>query len=731
MAVTVIDNPDFMTEAEFTNELKDKNNVFIMSTSALDKIREYGELFSSFEIDGYFTGSGAFGINASKTPEMNGHYLGNLSEKEKKQLYDLTENEQLIRDRLNQSIPNAASANMIGMTEDSGGIIFPADVTKTSAFVTEVRNRIRAQLREEDSWLLDTLKSDEFPGANLRPVQEHLVGGIDSLMNILYDVAEEMGIDQLCYENTAHISFQSPKRYQEGKKAVFSIEARSGGRLFTRGEYEREKPKMDAVTFDAVLVPNGQTPPEESLNALKKKGLFTDTKNSPPARQYKVHAMAYLSSITGTRHINGNGMTREPHIGWLTPESVTTEKEPLNGFDAIVLRPSNITRKKDGLALDDNLSMAIKFAVHTVISPQQKYLILDNRLNGTSDKRPFDDIIKIFRNASISEHRSFGEFPFLIANTDQEMESHLQLVKRVTQRQPKVYAQPVTANPEGTKVDTLPNDGVFTVFIAGGHGNNSKADRRDGFNLGYMCAEHGYRIVTGAGSVDGSMGSVHTGYIQYHLDRIISGKSKTSASLMKELEKPEYRNSSGKISAETIISNNPSLIDRLADNGNIPCDMFYGYSMKSLLKLESVSGEAPPGITYFETGSVAQRIHHMTQAGTKIILPGSVGTDEELTNAMAQHLAARKTANDFSPFSDGTPKDAGVIIVYNPRNVFGSILKHFNLIDDKGRTTKTAKENNIIIINSMEKMHDSIDKTRNWQRSVVEKSNTQTAAKGK
>ncbi len=710
-----------MTEDEFRAELQNKKNVFIISTSAPDKVKEYGELFAGLEINGFFTGSGALNMVASKTPEMNGHYMGNIGEKQRAQLATLIENDKVIRGRLSANVSDSQNLNVIGMTEDSGCHIFPKETHKTTAFIKELKNQVKKELGKEDQWLVDGLKDNDFPGANLKPIQEHLMGGIDRLMHITYDVADKLGVRELRYINTAHVSFTFPECYQKNEKAIFSIKAEAGGKLLNRKEYRQHVQNIDALNYDAVQIPDGQAQGEQkTLYVLKRLGLFSNAKEAPEASHYKTDIMKYLSHQVGTEGIQGDNTDRRANIGWVSPDTPITHKDPIADYDAVVLRANKLHKKDGELYSDENLRLVLQFATLAIINPQQKYIILDNRDADENGKRPFDDIIQIFINSSIKEYRAFGEQPFLVANTDSELEKHLKFVKRVTQRAPKIGNHIETKPFDPLSIDMVPADGRFTVFIAGGHNNNSKRDQEEAKKLGYMCAQNGFRIITGAGCIEGSMGAIHTGFIQYHLDRIVSEQEDLPEFLRRNLDIKEYKTEDGRYNAEALITANPALIDKLADKGFIPRDMFYGYSMKNLLKLESVSGEAPPGITYFESGSLANRIYHCLQAGTKIIMPGGPGTDEEFAEAIHAHLEARKAANNYAAFSDGTAKDDGHIIVYNRDHIFDTILMHFNLIDNKGRSTKAARDNHVIVINSSKKLQEATgDRAKNWQGAVA------------
>jgi predicted Rossmann-fold nucleotide-binding protein len=299
-----------------------------------------------------------------------------------------------------------------------------------------------------------------------------------------------------------------------------------------------------------------------------------------------------------------------------------------------------------------------------------------------------------------------GDLPFHIANTDKELEHHLRVTKDVKQRAPRIDTSMASATLRKQALPELvPHDGIFTVFVGGGHANNSKRDMEDATAFGYYCASQGWRIVTGAGSVEGSMGAIHTGFIQYHLDRLqtenVLGDFKTTLDLQYKL------GSSDEYDAEKLILQNPNLIEQMANQNLIPRIMFYGYSMKPLLEMESPSGAQPPGITYFDAGNRARRLQGLLAPGTKIFLPGSIGTDEEFEETVKQHLEAKNkkketgATNDIA-FSDGTPDQDGKMIIFNRNGHLDKLLAHYKLFGDDAVTKANRRIHNVEVVTSLE-----------------------------
>jgi hypothetical protein len=306
-----------------------------------------------------------------------------------------------------------------------------------------------------------------------------------------------------------------------------------------------------------------------------------------------------------------------------------------------------------------------------------------------------------------------GNSPFYVANNEKELLAILREVKDFKQRAPVIRTAPADRkNPvKSPRIETVPNDGVFTVFVGGGHANNAKRDLNDAADFGYHCAEHNWRIVTGAGSVEGSMGAVHTGFVQYHLDKL-RGKSLSKAD--KEVLNGFIMDANtGRYDAERLILDRPDFVDKLADEGYIPRKMFYGYSMKPLLEMESPSGKPPPGITYLDAGNRVRRLKGLLAPGTKIFLSGGFGTDEEFEATVKQHIDARKrkqqgVANDDS-FSDGTPDNDGTMIVYNRNGRLDRLLRNYGLLGNDPITIRKRKEYNIDIVDSLEQLKEKAD----------------------
>lgn len=728
-------NKNEMTEAELKAELK--GSMLILSTSSPDKRDIYRELFSSHAkdadhhagLDLYYTDSGALGIAPRKTPEQTGDYHGNLKEKAILQLEGLRDEtvQQSIRSRLASSARNEfdpETVKIIGMTEDSGwSIAFDNKVTQAK-FIDAMQNELRPILRERDLWLIEKMEETGFPGPNLKPVQEHLTGGFHALMEMIYDVAQRLNILTLRYTNVISVSFVSPHLRKH-----YTMVVKSSGRILTREEYEERllsTQRGEAINSNFVHVPDGQIKgTEETVDELIRAGLHSKSSATLPAEYARRDLTESLQQLIGKRRSSRAERKRPVRIAFVDPQtmhghSIEDVGMPhLNDFqftsvptlddlhaqpnvkifgdaDVIALAPEKMGGQDNHLRADPNLGLLLNFVVTAETDPESMSipLVLDNRFGG------FDKSLELISDA-FAQGRLMGEPPFRVASTDDELKEVLAQIKDIKQRAP-IISTP--RRPHDERVQPLPAhvpaDGTFTLFIGGGHANNSKRDLTDAKDFGYHSAQHGWRIVTGAGSVEGSMGGVHTGFVQYHLDQLqqAPGNDEVKQYLQK------YNNRQDQFDAENLILAEPSYVEELAEKGHIPREMFYGYSMKPLLEMESPSGAQPPAITYFDSGNRVRRLSGLLAPGTKVLLPGSVGTDEECEESIRQHLQGRAGERMAHSFTDGTPKNQGQLIIYNRKGHLDKLLQHYGLAGDDPVATTKRKHNNITIVTSLNQL---------------------------
>lgn len=700
-----------MSEEEFAQELK--HSLLILSTSSPDKREIYRGLFSSHGkkehhagLELYYTDSGALGIAPRKTAEMTNTYKGNLWEKAYQQLLYLqnTEYQERIRLKLDSHGQNfkADEVNIVGMTEDSGWSIDFKDDAQKAQFIDIITREMKPKLRERDSWLLDKLHESGFPGPNLKPIQEHLEGGFHALMEMIYDAADEMNMKEIRYKGSNNVCFVSPRL---GK--MFAKEFVMTGHLLTREEYEArllDTHKGEAINSNFVHVPDDQAEgKQETLDVLIRKGIHSKSTFDLPASYTRREVTEYLQGLIGKRRSSRTERDRSVNVAWVDPDAMDgnyshiriNELPPINDLkiskvtattrlrdyahlkpfhdaDAIVLIPKEIKENDNQLHSDPNYRMLLNFVVTAETDPESMGvpLVLDNRTGR------FDKALELISDA-FAQGRLMGDTPFYVANTTQELEADLRLIKDIKQRAPiiKKVADTKESRVKSAPLKTVPNDGVFTVFIGGGHANNSKRDLEDAKSLGYKCAANGWRIVTGGGSIEGSMGATHTGFIQYHLDRLQERMDPSLTPLVPYIDPKTNR-----YDAETIIKQRPEILEKMAEDGLIPRDMFYAYSMKPLLEMESPSGEKPPAITYYEAGNRVRRIDALLAPGTKIFMHGGIGTDEEFEETVKQHVEARLRKKIFQEIKQD------ILKLYDDMNQNVSIEGLGALIDARMRS---------------------------------------------
>ena len=696
-----------------------QDSLLVLSTTSPDKRSQFEKVLAGANLS--FTHSGKLDVVLPKTPEKSGTYKDNAGEKNLQQqtTFGLSATQELIYSQLGEQ---DKTRKIVGMTEDSGWQISfeGADANKKRDFIIAVKKIVKDKIRSRDhNWLanIDPVGGD-FPGANLKPLQESL-GGFHELMNVIYEAVEKAEITELRYTRTSKISFAVTET-----NTIYEKKFESGGRLLNKTEYDAKilSDPFLIVNADAIQVPDGQRGEAKAMHVLLQ-DILTKSSEEVPAHHVRRDIAEFLKQTLGTKEATPN---TQFSVGWLSPDAYTASNrnvpsndelhftrlptqqalmqnpniKPFGDADVVVLAAAKREKTDNNLHGDPNFALVLNTIVLAETDPKSMNtpIILDNR-NGA-----FDEVLEIIKNAFI-QGRAMGDLPFLVAKTSEDMENYLLNVQKIKGFAPTIlHAQ---AEEETVQLPAaIPNDGVFTVFIAGGHANNNKKDMQDAFDLGYLCAKEGWRIVTGAGAVHGSMGSVHTGFIQYHLDNLeeraehlgISIPIKISAKLN------QYKNfSDGKYDAETIIEKNPQIINKLADLANaegktlIPRDKFYGYSTDSLLKIESEDGNPPPGITYGETGNLPRRLDRLLQASTVVILSGSVGTDQELDEAVYKHDMKRSASNDEC-FADGMPGNEGMIIVDNRNKKLGKLLHHYGLQLDDPETDLRKSANGIAVI---------------------------------
>jgi len=781
MAAANKTDPLEMTEEEFAGILK--GSLLVLTTSSPDKRDIYRLLFTSHAkgkkgehdehhagLNLFYTDSGSLGIAPRKTEEKTGAYEGNLDEKALQQLQILGEQQKKVRHSLrHQSEFDADEVKIVGMTEDSGWKLIFDDKEQERQFVEAIIRKLKPKLRAEDEWLISTLHETGFPGPNLKPIQEHLEGSFNELVEIIYDAADELKIKNLRFSSSTNVAFVAP---QSGK--YFHKTFESFGDVLSREQYNArlmETRKGEAINANFIHIPDGQKDREhKTIDVLIREGLHTESSNELPANYARRELTEYLQELIGKRRSSPVERKRSVNIAWVTPDTMHNKKslkisvalpndykksglpihsellsspsmKPFDDAQVVVLMPENIERRDNKLWSDPNLGMVLNVTVTHLTDPESMDvpIILDNRSGG------FNKTLDFVGDAFL-KGRLMGDAPFYVAHTDEELENLLTVIKDVKQRAPIVQLLHSQADSDDTPLSKVPADGTFTLFIGGGHANNSKRDLEDAKNFGHMCAKNGWRIITGAGCLEGSMGATHTGFIQYHLEQLqetegydeikaqlaapltVSVKTNSAENGKEESKTIAFVDDKGAFIAENIILYKSDLIEQLANDNLIPRDMFYGYSLKPILEMESPLGgdKPPPGITYFEAGNRVRRLQGLLAAGTKVFMPGSIGTDEEFEETVKQHLEARLRkeqtgAANESMFSDGTPDNQGTIIIYNRNGHLDKLLEHYGISNSTDHFARMKRETyNIKIVTSLKELKEASMVTEaSWQGKML------------
>jgi hypothetical protein len=284
---------------------------------------------------------------------------------------------------------------------------------------------------------------------------------------------------------------------------------------------------------------------------------------------------------------------------------------------------------------------------------QQKSVIVDNR-DGS-----FNAALEAISDKSrIGAH--FGSMPLRVVHEGGNLERAIESEKSRQLRNYKVDLSLSTTREN--KVTSVPDDDVFTVSIFGGHANESEEYKQEARELGYACAKNGWRVVTGGGVLEGPMGAVYEGYMQFYLDKFRAQKDEYPT-ISRQFKQFEVAGPGGKTiySAEKIIKNNDALLEQLVEIGLIPRDKFFAYSTEYLVKAESATKRPPAGVTYSDTGNIQRRIRELQSPNVhaSVYTYGSYGSDEEL----AADLLA------------GAENERKVYIAHSAGSCFDALLK--------------------------------------------------------
>jgi predicted Rossmann-fold nucleotide-binding protein len=732
-----------MTDADFFERIKEA--LVILSTSSGDKISDYSALFSALPsgenfrdkgINAHFTHIGAFGIANDYVAENEGDGVIHANNKLTRAMRNVKDHNAHINNKLQQGgFLDSNKTEKVSMVEDSWWDIDLSsyDDSVKASFLRNIKDQLKDQLRPEDQDILlknldTTNPKSSFPGAHLKPLQEHLSGGFTKLMNIIYNAAEENNMKDLRYISYIELAFGF-----HDTNETYNYHGASKGSIISREDFNktlRDLPLGVAVTSKTIHQPDLQSVDPKTFDKLTSGNLLVQSSRDIPADNSRRNFAEWLQVNIGTHDFSANkenGETaseqeQKTKIAYLSPSTLehgyelSSEKtglleilakddftfttlptykglrnfpslKALNDADILLLEAEDIIELSNGIKIDPNLSMLNYLAVTVQVDPESVNvpIILDNRYG------QWNQTLKPFREAT-KNGRLIGDFPFLVANSKSELNLLLNEYAAITKQSSVVPQQEITP---------IPNDGKTSVFVAGGHANNNKVDKEQSIELGYYLASQDMRIVTGGGQIDGSMGGVHTGFIQYHLDKLDKRNLNISDNHNQALFDNQYN-------AEKLILDRPDVINALTQAGYIPSDMFYSYSTEDLMKIESPNGQLETvGATHQNVANRLLRLDNMLIADISVILSGGIGTYEEIDGWIRKKL---EDSFDVVAANDNRYSPEKTLIIHNQDGFFDALLNHYGIMKKDGSYNKDALSTlNIKIANNPQQLEIAID----------------------
>ena len=457
--------PHTLNENEFLSLISGKKLAFILGTSSTDKRAKYKMFWNLLDngkeagekgINGIFTHTGALGITPNYVPEKDGDYEKHALLKVAALTETLSAQEDSIRARFQGSGMDAKEAEqtmLVGMTEDSGWEMVLNDAQK-KPFLNKVKELLAERFRPQDKqWLFNHITSS-FPGPNLKPFQEHLSGGFNELMEVIYDAAESIGMSELRYRTDIQVAFGV--QGEHGENNVFTKNVEAVGKVVSREQFYdiiRNLPAGEAINTDYVQIPDGQTSEVLETFAQLSERAFSTHSSKLPFSFARRECAQWLQQHLGTQ---APLIAQDIHIAYVSPSefeggarvlsdatqallssisgkhvsivSIPTRdelraqpgKRLLNGSDIIVLKPEPVI-ERDGLIYDPNLLLVDYVGISVLTDPLSmgKPVILDNRSG------EFSHVLEVFKQG-YQTGRFMGEFPFMVASNDAELHTILQ-----------------------------------------------------------------------------------------------------------------------------------------------------------------------------------------------------------------------------------------------------------------------------------------------------------------
>lgn len=616
-----------------------------------------------------------------ETKEMTGRFDGNNAEKAVQVARTLQADDRDLR----QTFADRAFAqkmNPLGLVEDSG---FYLDLGRENeaGFLREIHRLLftgeTPLLTPADEWLFESAGQSGFPGPNLKPLQEKLPGGFPQLMGLIYDAAEAVGLDELPYRMVSTFTIVSPRLDEEYTKVC-----KAGGTFLSRAEFEKRLstiPNGEVFNARFLMVPDGQVGEPKTFAELGD-ALFTQSSKQLPAEDPRRMFFEWL-----VRDVVGSRPARPDHhtpirlasvggspTGGLTdvdlrsaPRSADLLGHPqaldFGEVDAVLASP--IATDARTAVEDPNLVLLTRLWVRKQLPVYMGTpFIVDNRDGG------FDRALSVFTRMS-RDGQLASEIPLLwVARTDAELETFVQRTRDLVEGRPALKRATVDAHqsafPSRNRA-LVPLHDKPDVFVASGHATESERASDEAEKVTRFVTDRA-RVITGGGWDKGGMGATHAAFLRHHLERAMNTGT-LDPDVAANLQR--YVGPKG-LNVRKLLKHMPELVDHLARKGVIPARDFLGTSTKDFLLMEAPDGRVPPGTHYVDAGNIARRLEILLSAGAVTVLQGSIGSLEEIVEAVRKHKALRAAGGSFP---DGTPANAGKVIVVNRDGVWDAIVE--------------------------------------------------------
>jgi hypothetical protein len=505
--------------AEWGDKLRGK--LWIYDTGNLNKFQKHEELFNLYDfkkdnqsdgnsfhggLNAHIMHGGRVDVIPGNTPEMHGTTAANGFEKAQKQFnkyWGVVKNEDGEQITLLHSITknilrkpgddnekqefDPRTIDVIGVTEDSEWhLVFKNEPDKEQKFLTSIIDILengkeaesvremdnserfdRYKLPKENLYILKNLRQNgKFPGADLKPIMQ-AVGGFDHLMTLIYDIAQQVGLEELHYGSSTTTTFTE---FATGEMLQKSFTAY--GKLLDKTGYLEKKDALkpgQALYSDYVMIPDGQaegakltlfelleqglaTTPSDKMPASYERRMLVEWLHGGPAQRISddVSTPGASASATPTLNIGGRAASTfarkwEIQVAHATKDwyesgtdlstipklrdgkDVTLPKRKellkypsmseLGVADLVVLHHSGTTQEEiDNTNYDPDLG----FLYHLIVTMETEGRSMDRKIILNNTGGQWDKQLEILTDA-IVKGRAMGPLPFVIANSTQEL----------------------------------------------------------------------------------------------------------------------------------------------------------------------------------------------------------------------------------------------------------------------------------------------------------------------